>query len=154
MKYSTRLSDAMHILAFITLQKDETLTSDRIAESLHTNPACVRLLMSKMRSCGIIASVKGHPRPSLTRDPAAITLFEVYRAVEGDKPLLHLDTHTNPACGVGVNIQLSLADCFARVQARAEEEMRSITLADVLEAYRRKIAALAAGAALREMSVL
>ena len=138
MKYSTRLSDAVHILAFIALNPNGSLSSSSIAESLHTNPGCVRQLMSALRRAGLISSVKGHPRPALTRIPALITLLDVYRAVEGEKPLLHLDTHTNPECGVGIYIQLSLQDFFDQIQESAEKEMKSVTLQDILERYQEK----------------
>lgn len=84
--------------------------------------------------------MRGHARPTLTRPPSEINLLDCYRAVEGEKPLLHQDTHTNPACGVGVNIQLALRDCYDQVQARAEDEMRRISLADILSRYHEKAA--------------
>jgi len=102
MKYPTRLSDAVHILAFIALYPDCDLTSNKLAESVQTNPAYVRQLMSALRKGGLLVSVKGHPRPALAREPEKITLLDAYRAVEGNKPLLHQDIHTNPACGVGI----------------------------------------------------
>lgn len=139
MKYPTRLSDAVHILAFIALYPDCDLTSNKLAESVQTNPAYVRQLMSALRKGGLLVSVKGHPRPALAREPEKITLLDAYRAVEGNKPLLHQDIHTNPACGVGVNIQLVLQDCYDLVQARAEEAMRSITLQEILERYTEKL---------------
>ena len=142
MKYSTRLSDAVHILAFIALYQDCDLTSNKLAESVQTNPAYVRQLMSALRKGGLLVSVKGHPRPALAREPEKITLLDAYRAVEGNKPLLHQDIHTNPACGVGVNIQLVLRDCYDLVQARAEEAMRSITLQEILDHYTEKISHL------------
>ena len=130
MKYSTKVSDAVHILDFIVLNPKGSLSSESIAESVRTNPGCVRQFIS---------SVKGHPTPSLTRSPSAITLLDVYRAVEGDRPLLHLDTHTNPECGVGIYIQLSLQDYFDRIQKKAEEEMEQITLQDILDRYQEKL---------------
>ena len=142
MKYPTRLSDAVHILAFIALYPDCDLTSNKLAESIQTNPAYVRQLMSALRKGGLLVSVKGHPRPALAREPEKITLLDAYRAVEGNKPLLQQDIHTNPACGVGVNIQLVLRDCYDLVQARAEEAMRSITLQDILDHYTEKISHL------------
>lgn len=142
MKYPTRLSDAVHILAFIALYPDCDLTSNKLAESIQTNPAYVRQLMSALRKGGLLISVKGHPRPALAREPEKITLLDAYRAVEGNKPLLHQDIHTNPACGVGVNIQLVLRDCYDLVQARAEEAMRSITLQEILDHYTEKISHL------------
>lgn len=135
MKYSTKLSDAVHILAFIALHPNDNLTSDKIAESVRTNPVCVRQMMSALRKCRLLISVTGHPRPALTKEPSGITLLDVYHAVEGGKPLLHLDTHTNPECGVGVNIQLALQDFYQDIQEAAENRMREITLQDILDRY-------------------
>lgn len=139
MKYSTRLSDAVHILAFVALHPDCDLTSTKLAESVRTNPAYVRQLMSALRKGGLLVSVKGHPRPALAREPEQITLLDAYRAVEGDKPLLHQDIHTNPACGVGVNIQLALGEFYGEIQQAAEHRMEQITLQQVLERYHSKI---------------
>ena len=108
MKYPTKLSDAIHVLAFLSLHPGAALTSDRIAESVKTNPAYIRQLMSALRKAGLLVSVKGHPRPALAREPDDISLLDVYRAIEGNNPILHQDTHTNPDCGVGVNIQRTL----------------------------------------------
>lgn len=138
-KYPTKLSDAVHILAFIALHPNCSLTSEKIAESVQTNAGYVRQLMSALRRGGLLLSVKGHPRPSLAKTPGQITLLDVYRAVEGGKPLLHQDTHTNPACGVGMNIQLVLRDCYDLVQQQAEEAMRSITLQEILDRYTEKL---------------
>ena len=139
MKYSTKVSDAVHIMSFIAMYSDSSLTSDKIAESICTNPSYVRQLMSKLRKNNLLISVKGHPKPTLAKSPDKITILEIYKAVEGDKPLLHLDTHTNPDCGVGVNIQLSLQCYFDKIQKKAEEEMNSITLKDVLDMYNKMI---------------
>ena len=142
MRYSTRVSDAVHILAFIGLNPKGSLSSSSIAESIHTNPGCVRQLMSSLRRAGLLSSVQGHPTPSLTTSPSAITLLDIYKAVEGSKPLLHLDTHTNPECGVGIYIQLSLQEYFDRIQETAEKEMNKITLQDILDLYQDKISHL------------
>ena len=142
MKNSTKLSDAVHILAFIALHPRESLTSEKIAESIQTNPAYVRQLMSILRRGGLLTSVRGHPQPALAKEPCQITLLDAYQVVERGKPLLCQDTHTNPACGVGVNIQLVLRDCYDLVQHQAEEAMRSITLQEILDRYEEKLPCL------------
>ena len=136
MKYPTKLSDAVHVLAFLALHPGAALTSERIAVSIRTNPAYIRQLMSALRKGGLITSVKGHPRPALTREPDGISLLDVYRTIEGDKPILHQDTHTNPDCGVGVNIQLALRDYYDEIQKAAEARMSAITLQDIIDTYR------------------
>ena len=73
--------------------------------------------------------------PSLSKPADQITLLDIYKAVEGEKPLLHLDTHTNPDCGVGINIQLSLQGFYNEIQKNAEEKMNTITLQDIINTY-------------------
>ena len=104
MKYSTKLSDAVHVMVLIAINQEKSLSSASIAESVHTNPGFVRQLMLKLKKAELMTSVAGHARPSLSKPADQITLLDIYKAVEGDKPLLHLDTHTNPDCGVGINI--------------------------------------------------
>lgn len=132
MKYSVKLSHAVHILVFIYLSEGLPLSSDKIAESIHTNPGCVRQIMSVLRNAELIKSTTGHPKPELAREPETISLLDIYKAVEGDKPLLHLDTHTNPECGIGVNIQLALQSFYDKVQKDAENSMAGISLSDII----------------------
>ena len=70
----------------------------------------------KLKKAELMTSVAGHARPSLFKPADQITLLDIYKAVEGNKPLLHLDTHTNPDCGTGINIQLSLQGFYNEIQ--------------------------------------
>lgn len=92
MKYSTKLSDTVHVMVLISINQKKSLSSASIAESVHTNPGFVRQLMLKLKKAGLMTSVVGHARPSLSKPADQITLLDIYKAVEGDKPLLHLDT--------------------------------------------------------------
>ncbi|WP_296877240.1 Rrf2 family transcriptional regulator [Thomasclavelia sp.] len=139
MKYSVKLSDAVHILVIIALNPLENLTSQTIANSIYTNPSFIRQLMSKMKKAGILSSVHGHALPSLAKDAKMITLLDVYKAVEGDKPLLHLNTHTNPECGVGVNIQYTLQEYYDDIQQHIETKMDEITLQDIIDQFLKNI---------------
>lgn len=109
-----------------------------MAVSIQTNPAYVRQLMAKLKAAELIQSRRGQANPAIVKPPKDITLLEIYRAVEGEKPLLHLDTHTNPDCGIGVNIQLALADYYARIQEHAEQEMQHITLQNIIDSYHQR----------------
>ena len=105
---------------------------------MKTNPAYIRQLMSALKKGGLISSDRGQANAALTRTADQITMLDVYRAVEGEKPLLHLDIHTNPECGVGVNIQLAIGDYYREVQDAAEKKMQEITLQDIMERYYEK----------------
>ena len=56
MKYSRKLSDTIHTLAFVCLGEKEHLTSARIAESVKTNPAYIRQLMAALKNAGLISN--------------------------------------------------------------------------------------------------
>lgn len=94
---------------------------------------------SDIRNGGLITSDRGQANAALTREADRITMLDIYRAVEGEKALLHLDIHTNPECGVGVNIQLSIGDFYRKVQEAAENKMQEITLKDIIERYYEKV---------------
>ena len=139
MKYSTRLSDAVHILVFIHQSSSSTVSSSEIAVSIQTNPSYVRQIMAQLKAAGLISSSRGQATPELGKVPEKTSLLEIYKAVEKEKPLLHLDTHTNPEWGVGVNIQLALADYYRQIQNDVENSMRNITLQDIINSYLERI---------------
>ena len=139
MKYSTRLSDAVHILVFIHQSSSSTVSSSDIAVSIQTNPSYVRQIMAQLKAAGLISSSRGQATPELGKVPEKTSLLEIYKAVEKEKPLLHLDTHTNHECGVGVNIQLALADYYRQIQNDVENSMRNITLQDIINSYLERI---------------
>lgn len=139
MKYSRKLSDTIHCLAFIAMGENEHLTSTKIAESVKTNPAYIRQLMSALRKAGLLSTRQGQANACLTKPAEQITMLDVYRAVEGEKPLLHLDVDTNPDCGVGVLVQLAIGDFYQEIQKTAEKEMKNITLRDVIDRYHEKL---------------
>jgi len=132
MRYSHKLSDAVHILAYIEIYHDDDLSSTAIAESVESNPGLVRRLMAALRTAGLLATQRGTATPEVMRDPTDISLLDIYRAVETDDNLLHVDDKTNPQCIVGGNIQETLREAYATVQTAAESQMATITLASLI----------------------
>lgn len=133
MRYSTQLSDAVHILAYIAVfSQSDPITSDILAASIETNPTNVRKIMGKLRHHGLIHTINGQPKPTLNRPIDEITLYDVFASVQGDSRLIEVDDHTNPRCIIGANIQQALEKEYTRLQLAAENEMKHVTLADIL----------------------
>ena len=132
MKFSHKLSDAIHILAYLDIFKDGDRSSKQIAASIEANPSVVRSLMSDLRRAGLIQSQQGAPNATLAKDPANITLLDVYHALNMNHDLLHIDPKTNPNCLVGANIQDILNEVYAQVQVAAEAQLQATTLQDVI----------------------
>lgn len=133
MKYSHKLSDAVHTLAYLAIFAGEDRSSTQIAASIEANASVVRKLMADLKRAGLILTRPGTADPVLSRKPAEINLKQVYYAVEMNHDLLHVDPKTNPACLVGANIQETLNEAYDQVQAAAEAEMEQITLQMIID---------------------
>lgn len=133
MKYSMRFSDTIHVLSYIVIyQGVAPLTSTAIASSVETNPTNVRRIMAALKKAALIKTVVGKPQPTLARSPEEITLFDIFKSLDEDTSLIEVDPKTNPDCIVGANIQQILRKNYDHLQAVVLEEMKSITLADIL----------------------
>lgn len=131
---SSRVAVAVHVLAYMAWRRDEAASSERIAGSVNTNPVVVRRIVGALRNAGLVTVQPGAGGGAqLARDPGAITLRDVYRALETDE-LFSL--HSQPPCrecSVGANIQEVLQGVFGRAQAAMEEVLGRVTIQDVFE---------------------
>lgn len=133
MKYSYKLSDAIHILVYIDIIPDENISSTDIAESIEANASVVRKLMANLKKAGLLDSQVGAAHPKLAKPADTITLLDVFKAVETNHELLHVDPRTNMDCPVGANIQQTLNSAYERVQKAAENEMSNLTIQDMID---------------------
>ncbi|KRN25540.1 Rrf2 family transcriptional regulator [Lacticaseibacillus camelliae] len=132
MKFSHKLSDALHILAYVQIYAGGDLSSAAIAASVEANQSMVRQMMSKLVKAGLLNSQPGKVAVTLAKSPENITLLDVYLAVEDNHNLLHIDDKTNPLCIVGGNIQDTLNDVYAAIQRDTEASMAKHTLAEII----------------------
>ncbi|MDD6384894.1 MAG: Rrf2 family transcriptional regulator [Streptococcus hyointestinalis] len=132
MKQSVQLSDAVHIMVYITVEKDPALLKSRvIASSIQTNPSNVRKIMANLKKSGLIVTQQGKVTPQLARPAEAISLLDIFKSLPGDNHLLQVDTKTNMDCVIGANIQDTLKATYDKLQANVEKEMAEISLAQL-----------------------
>lgn len=62
-------------------------------------------------------------------------MLDVYRAVEENKPLLHLDTHINAECGIGQGVQRVIQRKYNGIQQAAETAMQQVCLLDIITEF-------------------
>lgn len=139
MAYSTKFSVATHMLVMLNLFENEVVTSKDMAASIQTNPALVRKLLSLLKKGGLVDSTPGPSKTTLTRPPEAISLQDIYQAVEEDQPLFTLHQDTNLDCPVGRNIEGVMSGYTSKIERVVEHEMQSISLADVIRDLKQKM---------------
>lgn len=135
MQISSRFTIAIHIFACIdTFEKDYKITSDFLASSVNVNPVVIRRLLTQLKSAGLVTVTRGSGGAAIAKPLDEITFLDIYNAVEcvDNGELFHF--HENPCqqCPVGRNIHDVLDDKLKRVQDALENEMKKITVADVI----------------------
>ena len=95
MKYSHRLSDAVHILVYLEILGSNS--SSAIAENVNSNPSLIRRLIAHMVKGGILERSGQHGEISikLTRPAAQVSLLDIYQAVESHQEFLDVDQEIN-----------------------------------------------------------
>ncbi|MCX4587625.1 Rrf2 family transcriptional regulator [Streptomyces sp. NBC_01481] len=136
MSANSRLTIAAHALAWMELNKRygrEVATSEQIAESVNTNPVVIRRLLAELRKAGLVESRRGAGAGwTLTRELEAITLLDVYEAVEpGALFAMHRAT-PNQECPVGSGIQPAMQRIYDGIEGAVRGELARTTLAEVL----------------------
>lgn len=134
MTISSRFAVAVHILTLLEESGGVPVTSERIAGSASTNPAVIRRILCMLARAGVTTSQLGAGGGALLARPAsAVTLLEVYRAVEdGELFAMHHET-PNPRCPVGRTIQAALERTTDAAQRALEAVLAGQTIADVLD---------------------
>ena len=135
MQISSRFTIAIHIFACIdTFEKDYKITSDFLASSINANPVIIRKLLSQLKAAELIDVKRGSGGASIAKPLNKITFLDIYNAVEciGHDGLFHFHEHPNQDCPGGRKIHRILDDKLLRIQAAMEEEMKKITVADVI----------------------
>lgn len=155
MQITSRFTIAAHIITALDYFRDMgRVNSEFLAGSVGANPVIIRAVISQLREAGILRTRRGSGGAELARPLREITFYDVYKAVEcvGGDGLFRFHGRPNPDCPVGRNIRKALDGRLACVQSAMEEEMRRVTLADVVADTRAEIAGEDAQAKGDEMS--
>lgn len=134
---SSRFSIAVHTLSLIAVAPNEC-TGDFIARSVNTNPVIIRRIMSKLKQAGLIDVRSGVGGAFLLKEPADISLLDVYRALEvvEEGQLFNFHKHPNPNCSVGRMIEQSLRTELIEAQLAMEERLERVTIQEMMDQVR------------------
>lgn len=144
MQLSMKCSVAVHCLVFIAQSAGRVrVTSTLLAQSTGCNPVVIRTVLSALKKAGILTVARGTGGAALSKEPAAITLCDIYTALEpgGLTNLIGIHPCQGRACPVAQNIGPVLRDAYGAVEDAIRRAMQSITLADLLDDFHRRLEA-------------
>ena len=128
---------AIHVLSYLTSAERRRrghVTSHEIASSVNTNPVVIRRILGLLREAGLARSHRGtHAGWTLARPPSALTLLDVYQAVE-EGPIFGLHASTpNQACPIGRGLPPALHEVYGAIEDKVRRELARTTIEQVLE---------------------
>lgn len=135
MQISSRFTVAVHTLLCIAYFDGMfKTTSTFIAGSVGVNPVIVRKTLGQLKAAGLVEVEAGVGGASLARDPADVTLLDVFRATESvNGSLFSFHEHPNPKCPVGRSIHAVLDDELAAAQQALEKRLAQTSLRELIE---------------------
>lgn len=130
----------MHILTLLASKRSgEALTSEYIAGSVNTNPVVARRVLGLLRNLGLVSSQPGTGGGwILGKDPDAISLLDVRRAVNEGSPFAMHSQPPNPACPVGKHIQSVLNGIYGQAESAMEGELAQTSIRKLLKSVERR----------------
>lgn len=142
MQISSRFTIAIQMLLCIDIYAEkEVVTSEFLASSVNVNPVIIRKIMQQLKAADLVTVKRGQGGASLGRKAEEISLLDVFEAVESleDGQLFHFHDYPNGNEDVGRNIHAVLDGRLLRIQNAMEQELKSMSIAQVSEETRARI---------------
>ncbi len=128
---ATRFAVAAHIMLLLAAEGGRTRTTSlTLARNVNTNPVVVRRITGQLARAGLIRVHRGPGGAELARPAAAISLCDVWRAVNARpcRPLLPMHSQPDPDCPLARRIRAVLVDAFGHAEAEFEAALARLTL--------------------------
>lgn len=128
-----QFSIAVHIMAGLAYHPGHACVSSVLAESVNTSPAFVRRILARLSKAGLIETATGKKGACwMTREPAGVSLLEIYRAVDAPRAFAIHNYPEQPLCPISCNIKVAMEGILEKTQATMEERLASFSVADIL----------------------
>ncbi len=103
MRTNTQFTVSVQMLILIAISDGKRITSAMLAESTGCNPVMVRQLFAKLKEAGLLRISAGKGTTGLAREASAISLWDVFAAVEGggQEKLFSFHPNISKTCRVG-----------------------------------------------------
>ncbi|HVK60962.1 MAG TPA: Rrf2 family transcriptional regulator [Bdellovibrionales bacterium] len=131
---------ATHIMMAIALKKEEELVSSSyLAESLNTNPVVVRRILSELQKAGLLETHAGRGGGArLGKQPRAISLHDVYAAVDEGDLFAYNPNDPNKTCSLSCEMKSVLEPIFCSAAKALASDLKSVKLSDLVERVDKK----------------
>ncbi len=133
MAANTQFSIAVHLMLRLGYNGGQPATSGELAASINTSGSFVRRILAKLSKANLVSTTTGKSGSCrLAKQPAEISLLEIYRAVDAPETFAIHDYPVQNACRVSCNIESVMQKVLDKAQNRFEGSLAETTLAEVI----------------------
>jgi len=132
MSANSLLASGVHALCYLAYRRNDAVSARDVARSLATNPVVARKLLKALEARGLVRIRRGrNGGVALDREPAEISLRDVYEAVEEGR-LFALRERSSQRCPVAKAMKDALPPVFADAQRATALALGHVRLDSIL----------------------
>jgi Rrf2 family protein len=134
---SSRFVVAVHALSVLAQNAGKgPVCSTVIANSVHTNPVVIRRLMALLEKSTLVTSTAGRAGGfQLSRKAAAISLADVYSAVEDETVFRSHKIDPKAACPIAQQLMVALSPPLRAAEKALTQTLGLTSLDDVVQRF-------------------
>lgn len=136
---STRFAMAVHlltVLGYLERKGVELVPSSKIAVSVNTHAVVIRNLIRVLKDAGLVESKEGKGGGlKLSKNPAKITLREIFEAVENDGIIAERDKPVFSPCPISRGMKSVFHSIANDVDAAVAGVLRDKTLKTIIDQF-------------------
>jgi Rrf2 family protein len=133
MAINTQFSIAVHLMAALAWRCGRDTISAKLAASVNTSPSFVRRVLAKLSRAGLVETATGKTGACwLAKDAKAISLLDIYQAVDAPKAFSIHHYTEQKACPVSCHIKGALDKALGKTQKAMEASLADINLAQII----------------------
>lgn len=143
MRASSRFAVGVHTLLCIAqFGGAGKVTSQLVSQSTGQNPVVIRRAFVQLKQGGLVNVERGAGGATFAKNPADITLLDVFHATEGeDGEFFGFHENPNPECPVGRNIHAVLDPEINAAMRAFERRLEAVTVQDLIDRLHALVAA-------------
>lgn len=133
------MSGVLHVLLHMA-ECERPVTSEMLAQAMHTNPVVIRRIMAGLRDKGYVHSEKGHGGGwTLARGIGKISLRDIYEALGAPSLFAFGNRADSPQCLVEQSVNAALDGALGDAEALLLSRFEKITLAKLSADFHRRL---------------
>ena len=139
MPRDSRMSRMLHVLIHMDRHVQQP-TSQQISAMLGTNPVVVRRMMSGLRDQGIVTAERGRTGGwQLTKELSAISLLDVYKALE-EPALFNIGPSSeNPQCYVEQAVDARMQQTLSEAEQLVLRQFADVSVSDIADDFDKRM---------------